>query len=79
MGARGVSGVGAQDGASGAYLVNLASDPFRASVKVDFAGTAQVTFDGYGHPDNAGSIIVYAGKAVRTITVNAQSGNCTIQ
>lgn len=75
----GVSGVGAQDGGSGAYTIDLSADPFHASVKVDFAGTAQVTFDGYGHPDNAGSITVYAGQATRSITVDGQSGACTIQ
>jgi prepilin-type N-terminal cleavage/methylation domain-containing protein len=74
-----VSGVSALDGAAGSYAVDLSADPFHASCTVNFAGTSQVTFDGYGHPSNPGSITVTSGRATHSITVDAQSGSCTVQ
>jgi prepilin-type N-terminal cleavage/methylation domain-containing protein len=74
-----VSGVSALNGATGTYAVDLSSDQYKTTVTVSFAGATQVTFDGYGHPDNAGSITVRSGGAVRGITLDAQSGACTIQ
>lgn len=66
--------------AAGAIRVNLGEPPFSAAFKADFGpGGTQVTFDGYGRPDNPGSVEVKSGRASRIVVLDAQSGACTIQ
>lgn len=52
------------------YLVSLSSAPYNAQlVSVDFNSTTTVTYDGYGVPDNNGTIIISVGNITETIYV----------
>lgn len=62
------------------YAVSLAGDPYCATiVSADFGGALEVTFDGYGVPDSAGTIVVQAGTYRRTISVDADTGRATVR
>jgi prepilin-type N-terminal cleavage/methylation domain-containing protein len=64
----------------GTYTVLLGGAPYQATlVSVDFSGTAQVTFDGYGVPNSGGTVVVKAGGFQRTIVLDATSGKATWQ
>ena len=64
----------------GTYTVLLGGVPYQATlVSVDFGGTAQVTFDGYGVPNSGGTVVVKAGGFQRTVTLDATSGKATWQ
>ena len=64
----------------GAYSVNLGSAPYYVAIgTVSFNGNASVTFNGYGVPNNAGSVQVTAGNVVRTISIDSASGVVTVQ
>jgi len=53
------------------YQVFLDKPPYRATlVSVDFNATDKVTFDGYGVPDNNGTIVVQVGNNIETIYIN---------
>ena len=61
------------------YVVSLSGEPYEATiVSVDFAGTTSVTFDGYGVPDNGGTIVIQSGNRQKTITVDGVTGRATI-
>lgn len=67
------------DGSSGTYTVDLTLPPYQAQiVSVSFSAT-QVTFTGWGLPDKAGTVVVAVGSEQRTITLNAQTGQVSIQ
>lgn len=52
------------------YLVALSSAPYHAQlVSVDFNSTTTVTYDGYGVPDNNGTIVISVGNIIETIYV----------
>ncbi len=55
------------------YLVDLASAQFGTTV-----GTASVTFNGFGMPDNAGTITITSGGMTKTILLSAYDGGVTI-
>lgn len=62
------------------YSVDLTRPPYIALLySVDFNNTETVTFDGYGVPDNAGTIEVEAGNYSQTLTIEATTGKVTIQ
>ncbi|MDA1049412.1 MAG: prepilin-type N-terminal cleavage/methylation domain-containing protein [Planctomycetota bacterium] len=62
------------------YTVDLTVAPYASSLAVvNFNGGDDVTFDGYGVPDNAGTIEVRAGSYRRIISVEATTGKVTIQ
>jgi prepilin-type N-terminal cleavage/methylation domain-containing protein len=62
------------------YTVDLAGDPYYASVgTVVFGATTAVTFNGFGVPSNAGYVRLSVGKAVRTISIDADNGVATVQ
>ena len=57
------------------YVVNLADEPYRAQIlSVDFSAKTQVSFDGYGMPDDGGTIVIAVGDWKRTITVDPDTG-----
>lgn len=81
-----IVGMPALNGATGWYTVNLAADPYRVTlVGATFGNGAtstsgsQLTFDGYGTPVTGGSVVIGNGTSRRTITVDASSGNITVQ
>ncbi len=67
------------DGTANGYAVSLASEPFRIEVmSVDFAGTKNLTFDGFGQPASSGTITLTLRGLTRTITIAAGSGTLAI-
>lgn len=61
------------------YVVPLAKEPYRATiVSADFDGDAEVIFDGYGTPDSGGTVIIRNGNWVRTIELDANTGETRI-
>jgi hypothetical protein len=42
-------------------------------------GATQVVFNGWGLPDKAGTVVVAVDSEQRTITLNAQTGQVSIQ
>ena len=72
--------VPAPDGRPGDYTVALSSSPYLANlVNVNFNDNTQVTFNGWGLPDNAGTVIIAAGGQQRTVLVDGSTGRATIQ
>jgi len=68
------------DNTSGNYTVALAADPYKARlVSASFNSTAQVVFNGWGLPDNGGTVVVAVGTQQRTIAVDGQTGQVSIQ
>jgi Tfp pilus assembly protein FimT len=62
------------------YSVNLAKSPYNLnSLTASFNGAAQVSFDQYGIPNTGGTIVIQAGSFRRTITLEATSGQTTVQ
>jgi prepilin-type N-terminal cleavage/methylation domain-containing protein len=62
------------------YMVRLQDAPYQASiVSADFGGDAVLTFDGYGVSDSGGSVTVEAGQYQRTVTVDPDTGQASIQ
>ena len=62
------------------YTVLLGGAPYQARlVSVDFGGSSQVTFDGYGVPDRGGTLVISAGGVQRTIVLEATSGKANVQ
>lgn len=69
--------------ASSTYTVQLGDLPYRAQItSVQFGptvGTASVSFNGFGMPNNGGSITLTSGNATRTIILAPLTGGVTIQ
>lgn len=64
----------------GPYTVNLSEAPFSATLQADFGGGgAKIGFDGYGTPDNPGTVRLRSGQAQKLVTVDAVTGACSIQ
>jgi type II secretion system protein H len=65
------------------YTVTLGDQPYCTTISsAQFgatAGTSSITFNGFGMPDNAGTITLSCGKATKTILVSAYDGGVTIQ
>ena len=62
------------------YSVDLTRVPYASQLTtVNFSGSAAVTFDGYGVPSNAGTIVLQAGRYARTMTIEVTTGKVTIQ
>ena len=73
-------GVTHLDHPSQTYTVELDESPYTATiVSVSFNGGSQVTFNGYGLPDNAGTIVVQAGSHQKTILLDVNTGEATVQ
>jgi type II secretion system protein H len=65
------------------YTVQLGDLPYRAQItSVQFGatlGTSSVTFNGFGMPNNGGSITLTSGNATRTIILAPLTGGISIQ
>jgi prepilin-type N-terminal cleavage/methylation domain-containing protein len=62
------------------YKVDLTRAPYSSLLaSVNFNGTKTVTFDGYGVPNNPGTIQVVAGTYSQTLSIEATTGKVTIQ
>ncbi len=74
-----VEGVGGLDNPASAYVVSLPAGPYRATLhSVNFAGEANVAFDGYGFPNRGGTIVVQAGSQRRTVLLDANTGSAIV-
>ena len=75
-----LKGVASLDGAPGNYQVTLTDDPYEAKiVSANFGGSAQIIFDGWGMPNQGGSVVVSVGSEQRTIAVDGATGRVTIE
>ena len=73
-------GVPSFDGNPGDYNVNLSHDPYDAKlISADLGGDSQVVFDGWGMPDSGGTIVISSGSEQRTVVVDGDTGQMTIQ
>ena len=62
------------------YSVTLGTDPYFATiVSINFGGASAISFNGYGVPSQGGTIVLRSGTAQRTVTLEAISGQTTIQ
>jgi prepilin-type N-terminal cleavage/methylation domain-containing protein len=62
------------------YRVVLGEEPYRARLlSAQFGGVEQVTFNGFGVPGSAGSVVVEAGGFQKTVTLDVESGKATVQ
>jgi prepilin-type N-terminal cleavage/methylation domain-containing protein len=53
------------------YAVDLSQDPYRAViVHADFAGAAEVAYDGYGAASSPGTVVLGVGRYRQVITVD---------
>ena len=73
-------GVPDPDQADRAYTVDLAADPYHVRLaSAVFGNSSTLTFNGFGLPNQGGSVIVAAGGGQRTVTVDSATGQITIQ
>ena len=74
-----MAGIRALDSAAADYVVQLAIDPYAATiVSAAFNGQPSVTFSGYGLPNAGGQVVVGAGASRKTIVLDANSGNASV-
>lgn len=75
-----LAGVASLDGGAGDYTVDLRTDPYDAGItSADFGGPATVVFSGWGLPNSGGSVVVTAGSETRTVVVDGQTGQVSVQ
>jgi type IV fimbrial biogenesis protein FimT len=62
------------------YTVDLTAKPYGVSIgTVNFGGNPSISFDGFGAPSGAGSILISAGGVSRIIRIDSGGGTPTIQ
>lgn len=60
------------DDAGQPYVVDLANSTYAATLaSADFSGSAVASFDMYGRPTNAGTVVVQSASQSQTVTLNA--------
>jgi type II secretory pathway pseudopilin PulG len=75
-----MAGVADPDDRSEDFLRDLAADPYQARLaRALFAGDNEVIFNGFGLPDSGGSVEIHAGNEVRTVTLEASTGEAEVQ
>ena len=75
-----ISGVTDPDNPAQDFLRDLSAEPYRARItQAVFDGDGQVVFNGFGLPDSGGSVKIQAGDEVRTVTLNALTGEAKAQ
>ena len=75
-----LSNVPALDGVVGDYTVSLSDEPYRADIAtVDFNDAHQVVFSGWGLPNSGGDVTLAVGTQQKTIHVDGQTGEISIQ
>ncbi len=68
------------DGNSGSYSVALSERPYEAGlISANFAGDAQIVFNGWGIPDSGGTVTLTVGSEQRTVAVDTETGRASIQ
>jgi type II secretory pathway pseudopilin PulG len=74
-----LSNVPALDGASANYTVVLSAPPYEADLTNVSFSDSQVTFDGWGLPDQGGTVVLSTGAEQRTVVVEAVTGRISLQ
>jgi prepilin-type N-terminal cleavage/methylation domain-containing protein len=72
----GMTGLG---GMGSSYTTNLASDPYNASIAGNTGGTLTISFNRFGQPSAAATVTVTAGTFSQVVSVDANTGNVTVQ
>lgn len=68
------------DHSHGTYAVDLSAAPYYGIVySASLGGDSTIIFNGYGIPDSGGTIQIKFGQLLKTITVNSDTGEATIQ
>ena len=68
------------DAGPATYEVKLADRPYEAAlVSADLGGDTLVTFNGWGIPDSAGTVVISVNSEQRTIVLGAETGKASIQ
>jgi prepilin-type N-terminal cleavage/methylation domain-containing protein len=75
-----VSGAKALERAGAAYTVNLTKAPYQSQLdNANLGNDAVIVFDGFGHPDSGGMIVLHSGPQARLITIDPNTGQATVQ
>jgi prepilin-type N-terminal cleavage/methylation domain-containing protein len=75
-----LSGVSDPDHTGQNYTVDLTADPYRVTLaSASFGNATSITFNGYGIPGQGGSVVVSSGTVQRTVSLDAATGQITIQ
>lgn len=70
----------ALDGTPGDYTVVLSAEPYRADLtNVNFDGSPEIVFNGWGLPDKGGTVMLSAGGEQRTVAVDGVTGRISVQ
>lgn len=73
-----INGITSFDRTSANYTVNLAAEPYRATlVTVPFT-SSQVTFSTYGSADQSGTVTIQVNDVQWTVTLEATAGKVTV-
>ena len=75
-----LSDVGHPDRPGEPYTVDLSDDPYAADiVSAAFGFETEVTFNGFGVPQNGGQIVIQVQHRQMTLTLDAETGGVTIE
>lgn len=73
-------GVSGLPGQPSPYTVTLSSDPYGATLtSATFGSGTTLTYDQYGQPSSAGTVVVQSGSFSKTVTVDPNTGLATVQ
>ena len=62
------------------YAVTISDWPYQTQItSANFGGGQTVVINGFGAPDNGGTIVIQAGSYQETIVVDATTGEATVQ
>ncbi len=68
------------DDVLGSGAVDLTAEPYGAKItSANFGGDAEVSFDGFGQPNTAGTVVVSVGDDTATLVLDAQTGEASLQ
>lgn len=68
------------DSTSSLYVTDLRDEPYRGRlVYASFAGDPAVVFNIYGIPDSGGEVIIKVGNIQKTIVLDADTGEASVQ
>ena len=73
-----IVGMADLDKPTSTYTTSFSGEPYRATLKsAAFGNSTSLVFNGYGLPASGGTVVISAGSATKTITVNATTGGAT--
>ena len=62
------------------YAVTISDWPYQTQItSASFGGSQTIVFNGFGKPNDAGTVVVQAGNYQETIAVDAITGEATVQ